>query len=86
MNGDDSVEVRLQKWGNSVGVRIPHSIVKELNLKINDLINIEGIDDKVIMTKQKNPKISLYERFSEYSGSNLAKDFSWDDARGREIW
>ena len=86
MNGDDCVEARLQKWGNSVGIRIPHSIVKELNLKINDLIIIEKVDDKVIMTKQVNPKISLEERFMVYEGENLAKDFTWDEPRGREIW
>ena len=43
MDGDDKMEARLQKWGNSVGIRIPHSILKDLNLKINDLINIEQV-------------------------------------------
>ena len=80
------MEAKLQKWGNSVGIRIPHSILKELNLKINDLINIEKFEDKVIITKQVQPKISLSERFKEYHGDNLAKEFSWDEARGREIW
>lgn len=80
------MEARLQKWGNSVGIRIPHSILKELNLKINDWINIEKIDDKVIITKQITPKISLASRFKEYKGDNLAKEFSWDDAKGKEIW
>jgi antitoxin MazE len=86
MNGDDIMEARLQKWGNSVGIRIPHSILKDLNLKINDLINIEKIDDKVVMTKQLDPKISLAERFANYHGDNLAKEFEWDEPVGREIW
>ena len=80
------MEARLQKWGNSVGIRIPHSILKELNLKINDWINIEKVEDRIVMTKQINPKISLEERFNVYHGKNLAKDFSWDEARGKEIW
>ena len=80
------MEARLQKWGNSVGIRIPHSILKDLNLKINDLINIEKIEDKVVITKQTKEKISLQELFNKYNGDNLAKDFSWDDPQGREIW
>ena len=80
------MEARLQIWGNSVGISIPHSILKELNLKINDLINIEKVEDRVIITKQKAPKISLAERFKEYDGENLAKEFEWDEPRGREIW
>lgn len=30
--------------------------------------------------------ISLKEKFEKYNGENLAKDFEWDDARGKEIW
>ena len=80
------MEARLQKWGNSDGIRIPSNILKSLNLKTNDKVSLEQVDDKIIITKQKNVKISLEERFKEYNGDNLAKDFSWDEARGKEIW
>lgn len=80
------MEAKLQKWGNSVGIRIPHSILKELNLRINDCVNIEKVEDKVVISKQIKPKISLRKRFEEYHGENLAKDFSWDEAVEREIW
>ena len=80
------MEARLQKWGNSDGIRIPSSILKALNLKTNDAINLEQIEDKIVISKQVKSKISLAEKFKEYNGENLAKDFSWDDARGREIW
>jgi antitoxin component of MazEF toxin-antitoxin module len=55
-------------------------------LKTNDAINLEQIEDKIVISKQVKSKISLAEKFKEYHGENLAKDFSWDDARGREIW
>ena len=31
-------------------------------------------------------KISLEDRFKKYHGKNLAKEFSWDENVGREIW
>ena len=80
------MEARLQKWGNSDGIRIPSSILKALNLKTNDIINLEQIEDKIIISKPVKSKISLAEKFKEYNGVNLAKEFSWDDARGKEIW
>ena len=86
MNGDDKMEAKLQKWGNSDGIRIPSSILKALNLKTNDTINLEQIEDKIIISKQVKSKISLAEKFKEYHGENLSKEFSWDDARGKEIW
>ena len=31
-------------------------------------------------------RISLEERFKEYNGENLTKEFVWDDPSGKEIW
>ena len=80
------MEIRLQKWGNSLGIRIPSTILKSLDLKSNDKINLDLDDDRIIITKSKKSKISLKERFNEYNGDKLTKEFNWDDARGREIW
>ena len=32
------MQARLQKWGNSEGIRIPSSLLKSLNLKANDIV------------------------------------------------
>ena len=34
------MEAKLQKWGNSDGIRIPNSFLKLLNLKTNDILDI----------------------------------------------
>jgi len=80
------MEIKLQKWGNSLGIRLPSNILKEMNLKINDLIKLEKVEDKIIISKSNNRKISLRDRFENYEGENLAKEFSWDSPRGKEIW
>ena len=80
------MEVRLQKWGNSDGIRIPSSILKSLNIKTNDILNIEQQDDKIVISIPKKRKVSLADKFKQYKGKNLAKDFSWDESVGREIW
>lgn len=80
------MEARLQKWGNSDGVRIPKAFLQSLNLKTNDKIIIKQVDDKIVISKCNKDKISLKELFDEYHGKNMAKEFEWDDARGREIW
>ena len=57
------MEAKLQKWGNSDGIRIPSSFLKLLNLKTNDIIDINFEQDKIIITKPKTTNISLAERF-----------------------
>ena len=80
------MDIRLQKWGNSLGIRIPSNILKSLNLKSGDCVNIKEEDDSIIITKAKNNKISLEERIKKYEGSNLSKEFEWDGPQGRELW
>ena len=80
------MEARVQKWGNSDGIRIPSSILKSLNIKTNDILNIDQEDDKIVISIPKNKKISLADKFKQYKGKNLAKDFSWDESVGKEIW
>lgn len=80
------MEVRLQKWGNSLGIRIPSNLLKSLNLKVNDNIELIQEDDKIIISKSKNKKIFLEQLFKEYNGKNLTKEFEWDESVGREIW
>ena len=80
------MEVRIQKWGNSFGIRIPSSILKSLDIKDNDLLTIEEKDEKIVITKSKKNKISLVKRFNEYKGEDLTGSFSWDKPVGKEIW
>ena len=74
------MEARVQKWGNSAGIRIPSSILKSLNIKTNDILNIIQEDDKIIISIPKKKKISLSDRFKEYNGKNEFFDDSCNDA------
>ena len=80
------MEIRIQKWGNSDGIRIPSSILKSLNIKTNDILNIEQSGEKIIISVPKKRKVSLSDKFKSYKGENLAKTFSWDESVGKEIW
>ena len=78
------MEAKLQKWGNSDGIRIPSTILKSLNLNTNDKVDLKCEDNKIIISKPKN--MLLEERFENYNGENLSKEFNWDDPKGKEIW
>ena len=80
------MEARLQKWGNSSGIRIPKSFLKSLNLNTNDEVDISIDEDKIIISKINKKRISLKNRIKKYTRPNLSKDFKWDDNRGKEIW
>ena len=79
------MESKLQKWGNSAGIRIPSAMLKSLNINIDDKLEIIEEDERIVITKSKNNKISLKERFENYKGTNPVK-FEWDKPIGKEIW
>jgi antitoxin MazE len=80
------MEAKLQKWGNSVGVRIPINLLKSVNFKENDIIDIVESDGKIIISKSNKRKISLKKLFEDYHGTEKVEPFDWGEPRGREIW
>lgn len=64
------------------------SILKNLNLKTNDIVNLEQVENKIIITKIEKIKISLEQKFREYKGKTKVqvKEFEWDEPRGKELW
>jgi antitoxin MazE len=75
---------KLQKWGNSLGVRIPKSIIEKINLEENDELIIEQQDGKIVIFPAKK-KLSLAEMMDKVTSSN---QHSEDDFKpeGNEVW
>ncbi len=47
------MEAVIKKWGNSLGIRIPNMIVKNLSLKEGSSVEIDEEDNKVIIIPKK---------------------------------
>ena len=58
---------RVQKWGNSNGVRIPKVYLDALNIKSGDAINIVREENRIIITKTKRPAECLKLRISNWN-------------------
>ena len=43
-------QLTIKKWGNSLGVRIPKNIAETGRLKVDQEVNIETVDGKIIIT------------------------------------
>ena len=76
--------VKLQKWGNSLGVRIPKAIVEKVNLAENSEVEIESKNGAILIFPAKNG-YSLESLLEAISKDNL---HSKDDfiTEGKEVW
>ena len=77
---------RVQKWGNSNGIRIPKVFLEALNLKSGDSVSMVREEDKIIIKKIARPRVSLKQRIKDYEGPNECENFTWDEAKGKELW
>ena len=85
------MEVRLQKWGNSDGIRIPSSFLKSLNLKTNDKVELVQQEDTIIISKPRKKHLTLEERFemfeklSDNEKGNI-ESYDWGEDLGKAIF
>lgn len=59
------MNVKLQRWGNSQGIRLPKAILNELGLVENDTIEITTSNNSIILTKKKKHR-NLKERVESF--------------------
>ena len=77
---------KIQKWGNSQGIRIPKKMLETLDLKVNDSISIEE-GENCLKIKKVEEKLSNIEKlFLNYEGEYEKIDLDWDNEGGKEIW
>lgn len=62
----NKMQVSLKRWGNSQGIRIPKSIVNEMNLDKNQKFDLTMQDEKIILTKQQENFSLIRELFENY--------------------
>ena len=69
--------VRIAKWGNSLAVRLPASVVDALELKEGDEIEIHVADAREFAVSRKPGRGELLKRPRAFRG-RLPADFKFD--------
>ena len=77
-------QVTLKAWGNSFGIRIPKQFMKLLNLKKEDILQMEATEDAIVIRKAFRHK-TFEERLSDYNGEISVEAFDWGEPKGREL-
>jgi antitoxin MazE len=80
------MKTKIQKWGNSLAVRLPKSVVEQKSLVEGEGVSV-AIKDGVITIEQiKKPKYTLNELVSKITPENRHAEIDWGEPVGKEIW
>ena len=75
--------MQVSKWGNSLAVRLPASVVDVLELKEGDDIEIEIAGTRQFIVKRKADVAQVMQRLRQYRG-RLPADFKFDRFEANE--
>jgi len=78
------MEAVIQKWGNSLGIRIPNLITKEYSLKNGSIVNISNNGKEITIKPIQNYKLS--EMLNNINEKNLHEEIDWGKPVRKEIW
>ena len=78
------MKATIQKWGNSLGVRIPSIMAKDLMLKNGSEVELIEETDKIIIQPKKTSCLEdLLEAINE---SNIHEEMKTNGPHGNEVW
>ena len=69
--------MQVAKWGNSLAIRLPATVVEALDLKPGDHINIHVFGDRTFAIEKAPGARELLARLRKYRG-RLPADFKFD--------
>lgn len=78
------MELKISKWGNSMGIRIPKNILEETGLGENSLVQVKQDKNNIIIFSVKR-KPKLKNLLQAINDENLHHEFVYNPV-GKEIW
>ncbi len=79
------VQARVQKWGNSLAIRIPKPFALDVGLTQDSLISVSIEKGKIILEPVK-PSPSLDELLAKITPDNVHQEIDTGHSVGNEVW
>lgn len=76
----------VARWGNSLAVRIPQHIVKEIQLSEGAEVELLIIDGNLVIKPRTHRRYALEELVSAITSENLHSEVESGAAVGNEAW
>ena len=80
------MKVQIQKWGNSLALRIPKSFAIESKVKQGSTVEVSLEQGKIIVAPVTEPEFTLEDLLSRVTKRNLHREIETGAAVGKEAW
>jgi antitoxin MazE len=80
---EEVMEAVIKKWGNSLGIRIPNVIVRELSLKDGSSVDIKDKGNEIVIKPKNNALSEMIDLINE---ENIHGEIETNGPVGKELW
>jgi antitoxin MazE len=77
---------KVQKWGNSLALRIPKAFALDAQLENDSVVEISLVDGQIVIKPISLPTWTLEQLLSGINNDNLHHETDTGDAAGNEVW
>lgn len=79
---------KVQKWGNSQGLRFTKAILEEAQINVGDEVNVSVQKGRIIVEPVTKVRVryNLKELVSKMPEEYQAEELDWGEAVGKEVW
>ena len=80
------MKTHIQKWGNSLALRIPKSFAAETHLEQGTLVEVSLVNGTLLVTPLRPPVVTLEELLQGVTPDNLHHEVDTGPSIGCEVW
>jgi antitoxin MazE len=80
------VALRIARWGNSLAVRLPKTLIHDAGLKEGDEVEAVVAEDGTVTLHPCSRRESLDDLVKRITPQNRHDETDWGPAVGRETW
>lgn len=80
------MKARIQKWGNSLALRIPRSIAIDAGFAEQSMVDITLEQGVVMITRTAQTEYTLDELLQNVSSTNIHAESDLGAPEGNEVW
>ena len=80
------MNTKIQRWGNSLGLRIPRSFAEETGVEAGSQVDLSVRDGDLVVRATKRRTYRLSELLEKVTAKNLHAEIDTGEPHGRELW
>ncbi len=79
---------KIQKWGNSQGIRLPREVLRKIDISIGDNVDVSIYHGEIIVkpVKVTRGKYTLKNLLKNIPDDYRPHEIQWGAPAGKEIW